>query len=68
VIAFGLGMALVLAGVGALMVVAREHLERMPAASGLGRIASQAPLAASIAVLGIGLWLTAQALGGGTVL
>ena len=68
VIAFGLGMALVLAGVGALMVVARERLERMPAASGLGRIASQAPLAASIAVLGIGLWLTAQALGGGTVL
>ena len=68
VIAFGLGMALVLGGVGALMVVARERLERMPTASGLGRLARQAPLVASVAVLGIGLWLTAQALGGAAVL
>ena len=68
VVAFGLGMALVLGGVGALMVVARERLERLPSASGLGRLARQAPLVASVAVLGIGLWLTAQALGGATVL
>ena len=68
VIAFGLGMALVLGGVGALMVVARERMERLPLGSGLGRVARQAPLIASVAVLGIGLWLTAQALGGTTVL
>jgi len=68
VVAFGLGMALVLGGVGALMVVARERMERLPSASGLGRMARQAPLIASVAVLGIGLWLTAQALGGATVL
>ena len=68
VVAFGLGMALVLGGVGALMVVARGRMERLPAASALGRLARQAPLVASVAVLGIGLWLTSQALGGATVL
>jgi nickel/cobalt exporter len=68
VVAFGLGMALVLGGVGAAMVVARERMERLPISSGLGRVAAQAPLVASIAVLGIGLWLTAQAISGGTVL
>jgi len=68
VIAFGLGMALVLGGVGAVMVVARERLERLPSTSRLGPLAAQAPLVASIAVLGIGLWLTAQAIAGGTVL
>jgi hypothetical protein len=50
------------------MVVARERLERLPASTGLGRLARQAPLVASVAVLGVGLWLTAQALGGATVL
>ncbi|HEX5589313.1 MAG TPA: hypothetical protein VFX65_03360, partial [Candidatus Limnocylindrales bacterium] len=68
VVAFGLGMALVLGGVGALMVVARDRLDRLPSSSALGRVAAQAPLLASVAVLGIGLWLTAQALAGGTSL
>jgi len=68
VVAFGLGMALVLGGVGAVMVVARERLERLPSTSRLGPVAAQAPLAASLAVLGIGIWLTAQALTGATVL
>lgn len=68
VIAFGLGMALVLGGVGAAMVVARERLARLPSSSTLGRVAAQAPLVASVAVFGIGLWLTAQAIGGGPVL
>jgi ABC-type nickel/cobalt efflux system permease component RcnA len=67
VVAFGLGMAIVLGGVGAAMVVARERMERLPTSSTLGRVAAQAPLVASLAVLGIGLWLTAQAIGGGTV-
>jgi ABC-type nickel/cobalt efflux system permease component RcnA len=68
VVAFGLGMALVLGGVGAVMVLARERLERLPSRARFGAIAAQAPLAASIAVLGIGLWLTAGALTAGTVL
>ena len=68
VIAFGLGMALVLGGVGAVMVVARQRLERLPSSSRFGAIAAQAPLVASIAVLGIGIWLTAEAIGGSTVL
>jgi ABC-type nickel/cobalt efflux system permease component RcnA len=68
VIAFGLGMAVVLGGVGAVMVVARERLERLPSTSRFGPLAAQAPLVASVAVLGIGLWLTVQAISGGTVL
>jgi ABC-type nickel/cobalt efflux system permease component RcnA len=68
VIAFGLGMALVLGGVGAVMVVARERLERLPSSSRFGALAAQAPLVASIAVLGIGIWLTTQTLGGNLVL
>jgi ABC-type nickel/cobalt efflux system permease component RcnA len=68
VVAFGLGMALVLGGVGAVMVLARDRIGRMPMTTRLGRFAEQAPLVASVAVLGIGLWLTAQALGGGTPL
>ncbi len=68
VVAFGLGMALVLGGVGAVMVLARERLERLPSPSRLTFVAGQAPIVASIAVLGIGLWLTAQALAGIAIL
>jgi ABC-type nickel/cobalt efflux system permease component RcnA len=68
VIAFGLGMAVVLGGVGAAMVLARERLERLPSTSRLGPLAAHAPLVASVAVFGIGLWLTVQAITGGTVL
>ncbi|MEO8469769.1 MAG: hypothetical protein ABI573_08900 [Chloroflexota bacterium] len=68
VVAFGLGMALVLGGVGALMVLARERMERLPLTSSLGRAARHAPLAAAVVVLGVGLWLTVQAIGGGPTL
>ena len=68
VIAFGVGMALVLGGAGTLMVVARDRLDRMPRVPAFGRLAGQAPLIASVVVLGIGLWLTAQALAGAPVL
>ena len=68
VVAFGLGMAVVLAGVGGLLVVARDRMARLGPTSALGRVARQAPLIASVAVLGIGLWLTAQALAGTAVL
>ena len=64
VVAFGLGMALVLGGVGAAMVIARGRLERLPSSSALGRATAHAPLVASVAVLGFGLWLTVQAIGG----
>ena len=68
VVAFGLGMALVLGGVGALMVLARERLERLPMTSSLGRAARHAPLAAAVVVLSVGLWLTVQAIGGAPTL
>ena len=68
VVAFGLGMALVLGGVGALMVLARERLERLPVTSSLGRAARHAPLAAAVVVLSVGLWLTVQAIGGAPTL
>jgi len=64
VVAFGLGMAAVMAGVGLAMVFARDRLDRLPSSSGLGRIARQAPLAAAVFVLGFGAYLTVQALGG----
>ena len=68
VVAFGLGMALVLGGVGAIMVLARERLERLPMTSSLGRAARDAPLAAAVVVLSVGLWLTVQAVGGAPTL
>lgn len=68
VVAFGLGMALVLGGVGAIMVIARVRLERMPMTSSLGWAARHAPLAAAVVVLGVGLWLTVQAIGGAPTL
>lgn len=68
VIAFGLGMALVLGGVGVIMVLARERLERLPMTSSLGRAARHAPLAAAVVVLSVGLWLTVQAIGGAPTL
>jgi ABC-type nickel/cobalt efflux system permease component RcnA len=64
VVAFGIGMAIVLGGIGAAMVLARDRLERLPSSSALGQATAQAPLVASVAVLGMGLWLTVQALGG----
>ena len=67
VVAFGLGMALVMTGVGLAMVFARSRLDRLPAASGLGRAAVHAPLLAAVFVFGLGLWLTQQALFGAPV-
>jgi nickel/cobalt exporter len=64
VVAFGLGMAAVLGGVGLAMVYARDRLERLSPSSSIGRLATAAPLIASIAVLALGLWLTGQAVAG----
>ena len=63
VVAFGLGMALVLGGVGLVLVFARGRLERFPSASSLGRLAVYAPLGAACLILALGLWLTSQAIG-----
>jgi ABC-type nickel/cobalt efflux system permease component RcnA len=68
VVAFGLGMALVMTGVGLAMILARSRLDRMPRRSALGRVATAAPLAASVAVIGLGLVLTWQAISGRPVL
>jgi ABC-type nickel/cobalt efflux system permease component RcnA len=68
VVAFGLGMAAVMTGVGLAMILARGRLDRMPRQSSLGRLATAAPLLASVAVLGLGLVLTWQAVAGRPVL
>jgi ABC-type nickel/cobalt efflux system permease component RcnA len=64
VVIFGLGMAVVMSGVGLAMVVARDRLDRLPAGSGLGGVARNASLIAAVVVLGFGVYLTAQAIGG----
>jgi ABC-type nickel/cobalt efflux system permease component RcnA len=63
VVAFGLGMAAVMGGVGLAMVIARGRLDRLPAGGGLGRLREAVPLAAAVLVFGFGLYLTVQALG-----
>ncbi len=66
VVAFGLGMALVMGGIGLALVVARGRLDRVEAASPLGRVGAYMPLVASFLVLGLGLYLTVQAVSGNT--
>jgi nickel/cobalt transporter (NicO) family protein len=61
VVAFGLGMAIVLGGVGLLLVAARGWLETLPRTRGIGRLARWTPLVAAVVVLGLGVWLTVQA-------
>ena len=64
VVAFGLGMALVMAGVGLVMIVARGRLDRLGAGSSLGRLRSWVPLGAAVVVVGLGLVLAVQAVTG----
>jgi ABC-type nickel/cobalt efflux system permease component RcnA len=64
VVAFGLGMALVMGGIGLGLVLARGRLDRLDAASPMGRAGSYVPLAAACLVLALGVWLTIQAVGG----
>ncbi len=65
VVAFGLGMAVVLGGTGLVLVVARDRLRRLPSASSLGRVVTYAPLGAAGLIFVLGLWLTSQAIGVG---
>lgn len=71
VIAFGVGMAAVLGGVGLALVHARGLAAR--SGSGrvgirIGRLVAVAPAVGAAAVLALGLWLTGQALAGSVVL
>ena len=63
VVAFGIGMAAVMAGVGLAFVYARGAIERGAARAGVGRATRLVPLAASVLVLTVGVVLTTQALG-----
>jgi nickel/cobalt transporter (NicO) family protein len=64
VVAFGLGMALVMGGIGLALVLARGRLDRVDAGSRLGRVSGFVPLAAASLVFGLGLYLTVQAVAG----
>jgi ABC-type nickel/cobalt efflux system permease component RcnA len=66
VVAFGLGMALVMGGIGLALVLARGRLDGVDARSPLGRVSGLIPLLAAILVFGLGLYLTVQAVGGTT--
>jgi ABC-type nickel/cobalt efflux system permease component RcnA len=65
VVALGLGMALVMGGIGLALVLARGRLDRVDAASPLGRASGLVPLAAAVLVFSLGLYLTVQAVSGG---
>jgi ABC-type nickel/cobalt efflux system permease component RcnA len=64
VLAFGLGMAVVMGGIGLAMTVARGRLDRVGAATPLGRASAYLPLVASVFVLSFGVFLTVQAVTG----
>jgi nickel/cobalt exporter len=64
VVAFGLGMAAVMGGIGFGLVAARDRIERVEVGAGLAKVRETVPLVASVVVLSFGLYLTAQALGG----
>lgn len=61
VVAFGLGMAAVMSGVGLVLVTARDRVDRVQAGIGFGRLREAIPLVASVVVLGFGVVLTGQA-------
>ena len=68
VVAFGLGMAAVMTGVGLALILARGRIDGLAGDSTFGRLRAWLPLAAACLVLGIGLYLTAQAVTGPTSL
>ncbi|MGZ9160860.1 MAG: HoxN/HupN/NixA family nickel/cobalt transporter [Candidatus Limnocylindrales bacterium] len=68
VVAFGIGMAAVMAGIGLALVLARQALDRLPGGGRLGRVREVVPLVAAVVVFGFGIYLTVQAIGGAPTL
>ena len=66
VVAFGLGMAAVMTAVGLALIFARGRIDGLATDSLFGRLRTWMPLAAACLVLGIGLYLTMQAVGPAT--
>ena len=64
VVAFGLGMALVMGGIGLALVLARGRLDRSTAGSPLGRVERLRAARRGVLVFGLGLYLTVQAVAG----
>lgn len=62
VVAFGLGMAAVMGGLGLALVVTRTRLDRRADSPRLARLRAIVPLLAAFLVFGFGIILTAQAL------
>ena len=60
-IAFGIGMAAVLVGVGVMLVRARAVIERMPSAGVLTRVLAYAPLLTGLVFVVVGAAITFQA-------
>jgi nickel/cobalt transporter (NicO) family protein len=61
VVAFGLGMALVMTGIGLVVVGARGRLDRVGTGPTIARLRTWLPLTAACLVLGLGIYLTFQA-------
>lgn len=68
VVAFGLGMAVVMGGIGLALVLARGRLDRFDGSTRAGRLAGLVPLGAACLVLALGCYLTVQAIAGGPTL
>lgn len=62
VIGFGIGMAIVLGGVGLILVRASSLLERLPSTRRLARLGGFLQVATAVVVVALGLMLTRQAL------
>jgi ABC-type nickel/cobalt efflux system permease component RcnA len=62
VVAFGTGMALVMTGIGLLVVGARGRLDAIGTGFAVRRVRKWLPLTAACLVLGLGLYLTLQAI------
>lgn len=62
VVAFGLGMAAVMSGIGLVLVAARDRLDRLPTGRGFGLLRESIPLVAAVVVFSFGVYLTIQSL------
>jgi len=68
VVAFGIGMAIVLGGIGLGLVYAARWMARTPSGSLFSRAVAWAPLVTAAVILVLGIYLTRQALVGSPVL